>query len=221
MLVLAGRAEPALPLARLRADGNLLELGTDELALSRRESLLLVRAAGVELGDDEAADLAARSEGWAAGLHLATLALRASGPLRGDRRIGGDDRFLAEYFRSEHLSRLSAEQQAFLRRTSVLERLSGRALRRDPRARATRRSSSPRSSARAGSSSSRSTGTAAATATTDLFRELLRHELELHEPALVPGLHRRAADWLEQHGDPEGALVMRWPPATASARRGS
>ena len=74
MLVVAGRSAPALPIARLRAAGGLLELGTEDLALSRRDSLLLVRAAGLELDDERASDLATRSEGWAAGLYLATRA---------------------------------------------------------------------------------------------------------------------------------------------------
>ena len=204
-LAVAGRGEPALPLARLRANGNLLELGTDELALSRRESLLLVQAAGVDLGDDEAADLAARSEGWPAGLHLATLALRGRGRLRSDHRVGGDDRFLADYFRSEHLSRLTAPQQEFLRRTSVLEHLTADLC--DAVLERTDSASELAAIEREGR---------LLLVPLDhhggryryhrFFAELLRRELELHEPALVPGLHRRAADWQERHGDPEGAL---------------
>ena len=62
------------------ASGRLLELGREELALSRRDSLLLVRGAGVELDDERASDLATRSEGWAAGLYLATRALDDVGP---------------------------------------------------------------------------------------------------------------------------------------------
>ena len=85
MIVLAGRVMPNLPVAALRARGPLLELGPYELALSRREAELLLRAAHVELEDVEINELLERTEGWAAGLYLAALA-RAT---RGERRAAG------------------------------------------------------------------------------------------------------------------------------------
>ena len=205
MLVLVGRSAPALPIARLRASGNLLELGPEDLALSRRDSLLLVRAAGLELADEDASDLAVRSEGWAAGLYLATRALDDAGPVERTVSVGGDHEFLADYFWSEHLSRLSAERLEFLRRTSVLERLSGElcdaVLERDGSA------LELAAIARAGLFLVPLDRQGGWYRYHRFFRDALGRELEQHEPSLVPALHVRAADWLEAHGDPEGALV--------------
>ena len=120
-MVLAGRAEPRAPLAALRAAGNLFEVGTDLLALSKREAELLLRATEVELGEDQLADLLERAEGWPAGLYLGALALGAGDGIR----FGGDDRYLADYFHSACHDTLDAARLAFLRRTSILDEMSG------------------------------------------------------------------------------------------------
>ena len=119
--------------------------------------------------------------------------------------VGGDDRFLADYFWSEHLSRLSAERLAFLRRTSVLERLSGElcdaVLEREGSA------LELASIARAGLFLVPLDRHGGWYRYHRFFRDALRRELEQHEASLVHGLHVRAADWLEAHDDAEGALV--------------
>ena len=125
MLVLAGRVNPPLPVARLRAAGRLLELGPEHLALSRREAQLLLRQAGVDPDGEAVAALLARAEGWPAGLFLAARALTEAGGDVDAALLHGDDRFLAEYFRAELLDLLPAERRAFMRRTSVLEAMSG------------------------------------------------------------------------------------------------
>ena len=123
-LALVGRLSPGVPIARLRAGGKLLELRAADLALSPRESDALLRAPDAALTDDEAAELLERCEGWAAGIRLGALAARnRAGEDPAHAIPGGDDRFLAEYFRSEFLSPLSPELLTFLRRTSVLEQL--------------------------------------------------------------------------------------------------
>ena len=110
MIVLAGRVVPELPVAALRAGGPLLELGPYELALSRREAELLLRAARLEPEDDEINELVERTEGWAAGLYLTALAARAESDEQPDvRSVTGADRYLADYFRSEYLSRLAPD----------------------------------------------------------------------------------------------------------------
>jgi LuxR family maltose regulon positive regulatory protein len=80
-LVLAGREEPPVRLARLRAEGRILEIGPAELALSREEAAALLRAAQVTVGEDEVAELHRRTEGWAAGLYLAAVSIREGGSL--------------------------------------------------------------------------------------------------------------------------------------------
>ena len=204
MLVLAGRVQPPVPVARLRARGELLELGTRELALSRRESMLVLREAGLKLDEEDAADLLERTEGWAAGLYLAALAFDDAGPAQGAAAFDGGDRYVSEYFRSEQLAALTPEQLAFLRRTSVLDRLSG-----------------PICDAVLESHDSAAGLDALADATLflvpldrnggwyrchHLFRDALRRELRLTEPELGPALQERAADWYEGQDDLESAL---------------
>jgi len=205
MIVLSGRVLPKLPVAALRAAGPLLEIGPYELALSRREAEMLLRAAQVELADAEINELVERTEGWAAGLYLVALASRAeAGKPQTILSVTGADRYLADYFRSEYLSQLAPDRLTFLRRTSVLETMSG-----------------PLCDAVLGQK-----GSALELATLEaanlfvvpldrhrgsyryhhLFRELLRQELEEREPDLVPVLNQRAADWFEAQGDAEATL---------------
>ena len=107
-LVLAGRGEPPLRVARLRAEGKILEIGPGDLSLTREEASSLLRAAEVVLGEDDVTELHRRTEGWPVGLYLAALYLREGGSPGGAAgRFGGDDRFVSEYVESEFLSRIS------------------------------------------------------------------------------------------------------------------
>src|ERR1039458_3404345 len=125
-LVLAGRAEPPLRIARLRAEGRILEIGPGDLSVTRAEAASLLRDAGVAVGEDEVAELHRRTEGWPAGLYLAALYLREGGSLpHAAVSFGGDDRLVSEYMEAEFLSRISRQQRAFLTRAAVLERMSG------------------------------------------------------------------------------------------------
>jgi len=204
-LALAGRAEPPLRVARLRAEGRILEIGPEDLSLTRAEASWLLRNAGVTLGEDEVAELHRRTEGWPAGLYLAALYLREGGPLASAAvSFGGDDRLVSDYMESEFLSRISRRQRVFLTQTAVLERMSG------PLCEAVLEL----------------TGSAVTLADLarsnmllvpldrrgewyryhHLFRDMLLAELERQEPGLTPVLRRRAASWYLDHGMPEEAL---------------
>ena len=125
-LALAGRSEPPLRVARLRAEGRILEIGPGDLSLTCEEAASLLRDAEVALAEDEVAGLHRRTEGWPAGLYLAALYLREGGALASAAvSFGGDDRLVSEYMESEFLARISRRQRAFLTRTAVLERMSG------------------------------------------------------------------------------------------------
>src|SRR5580704_6071217 len=125
-LVLAGRAEPPLQIARLRAEGRVLEIGLGDLSLTRHEAAFLLRTAEVTLGEDDVAELHRRTEGWPVGLYLAALYLREGGSLaRAALSFGGVDRLVSEYLESEFLERISQKQRVFLIRAAVLERMSG------------------------------------------------------------------------------------------------
>src|SRR6478735_11559686 len=98
-VALASRTPPPLPVARMRAQGRLAELGPRELAMDASEAAALLALAGAPLGDEEAARLLDGTEGWPAALALAALGSPAG--------FGGTDRLIAEYVRDEVLSELA------------------------------------------------------------------------------------------------------------------
>ena len=125
--VLASRADPPLALARLRARGQLTELRDAELRFTADEAAAFLReTAGADLPDAAVAALAARTEGWAAGLQLAALSLRGQPDV--DRFVAaftGSHRFVLDYLTEEVLEHQSEQTRAFLLETSVLQRLNG------------------------------------------------------------------------------------------------
>ena len=125
-IAIASREEPALPLARWRAQGLVHEIGVADLRLDEHEAGLLLAAAGVELDASELSELTERTEGWPAGLYLAALSMQAGAPSSASAAgFTGDDRFVSDYFRLELLSRLPAAEAQFLKHTSVLDRMCG------------------------------------------------------------------------------------------------
>jgi LuxR family maltose regulon positive regulatory protein len=123
-VVLAGRALPALPVARLRAERRLMEIGVDELALDRREAGALMVAAGADMTEEDVDTLLERTEGWAAGMYLATLAhSRADSTEAWVHSVTGADQPIADYLRSELAHRLSAEDMEVVTRCAVLDDL--------------------------------------------------------------------------------------------------
>jgi LuxR family transcriptional regulator, maltose regulon positive regulatory protein len=204
-LVLAGRSEPPLRVARLRAEGKILEVGPGDLSLTRGEAASLLRNADVALGEEEVAGLHRRTEGWPAGLYLAALYLREGGSLpRAAVSFGGDDRLVSEYMESEFLARISRGERVFLTRTAVLERMRG-----------------PLCDAVLELPGSRMILADLARSNLllvpldrrgewyryhHLFRDMLLAELERQAPELVPVLRRRAARWCLANGLPEEAL---------------
>ena len=204
-LAMAGRAAPPLRIARLRAEGRITEIGPADLALTRGETAALLRAARVTVSDDDVAELHERTEGWAAGLYLAALALRAGGPL-GSAAVsfGGDDRLVSDYLESELLARLSRRQRRFLTRTAVLERLSGPLCDEvlDHPGCAALLADLARSNLLLVPLDRRGQWYRYH----HLFRDMLLADLERTEPDLAPVLRRRAAAWCLAHDRPEEAL---------------
>ncbi|HEV3464428.1 MAG TPA: AAA family ATPase, partial [Actinomycetota bacterium] len=127
-LVLASRADPPLPLARLRASGQLTELRQADLRFTAEEAAaLLLEATGRELPADALAALEARTEGWVAGLQLAALSLEGhADPAGFVATFSGSHRYVLDYLTEQVLARQPEELVEFLLQTSVLERLSGR-----------------------------------------------------------------------------------------------
>ncbi|NTW97172.1 MAG: AAA family ATPase [Oscillochloris sp.] len=126
-LVIATREDPPLPLARMRARDQLTELRVSELRFSHTEAdALLSQTEGLSLSADVVAVLASRTEGWAAGLHLAALSLRGHQDAAGFvHSFSGSQRFVLDYLLEEVLQQQPTLLQQFLLRTSVLDRLCG------------------------------------------------------------------------------------------------
>jgi LuxR family transcriptional regulator, maltose regulon positive regulatory protein len=205
-LVLLTRADPPLPLARVRAAGELAEVGAHELRFAPAQAAELVAAvAGVELSPADLAKLVDLTEGWPAGIYLAALLLhgRAS---PGDviRKFSGDSRFVEEFLAEEVLGRQPGQVRQFLLRTSILGRFCA------PLCDAV-------------------TGSADAAEIIDtlerenlfvvplddtrqwfryhhLFAEMLRSELSRAEAEIVPSLHERAAAWHRRSGCTDEAI---------------
>jgi LuxR family transcriptional regulator, maltose regulon positive regulatory protein len=206
-LLVASRTRPRFGLTRLRAEGRLIELGTEDLRLSREEALQLLAAAGVGATAQEAGELIARAQGWPAGLYLAALASAGD-----DSRLGsfdGSDRFISDYFEAECLSKLADGDRRLLSRTSVLEEVSG-----------------PLCDAVLGSSDSAArleriarsnlfvtgvgTGRPHVYRLHTMLREALNAELRRCEPGYAETIAVAAADWAGERGDLELAGDYAW-----------
>ena len=205
-LVLASRADPPLPLARLRAGGQLAELRTADLRFSAEEAAALLReSAGADLPAAAVAALAARTEGWVAGLRLAALSLASQADPAGFvAAFSGSHRYVLDYLTEEVLDRQQEELRTFLLETSLLERLSGGLCdavtgRTDSRAMLERVE-------RAGLFLVPLDEVRDWWRYHHLFADLLRARLQQQRPGRVVSLHRAAAAWCEDHGLADDAV---------------
>jgi LuxR family maltose regulon positive regulatory protein len=205
-VVITTRSDPPLPLSRLRARGELLEVRAAELRFTLAEAAALLNdLLELDLSPADVTRLQQRTEGWAAGLYLAALSLRD----RADRRtfldaFAGDDRHIVDYLGTEVLDRQPEGVREFLLDTAVLDRLCA------PLCDAvTERTDSaelleqlersnlfvvPLDAKRRWYRYHR------------LFAELLRYELATRRPDAAAALHERAARWHRAHGEPADAI---------------
>ena len=202
---LASRTAVPLPTARLRAQGGLLEVTADDLAMGPQEAGSLLKGAGVEADEARLADLLQRTEGWPTGLYIAALVMKSG---NGQSAVGftftGDDIFMGDYLRSELLDQISGAELSFLTRTSVLDRMCG-----------------PLCDAILNEQGSGAVLEQLETRNLlvvpldrrrewyryhHLLQELLRAELQRREPDLVQDLNFRAAMWFEANAMPEAAI---------------
>lgn len=204
-VVLATRHDPSLGLHRVRLAGELTEIRAMDLRLSADEARQLLESSGVELSAEAAARLLARTEGWVAGLRLATMSLVGHpDPERFVAAFAGSERTVADYLLAEVLARQPDEVRHLLLRTSILERVCG-----------------PLADRLAGVSGSERTLLELEDANAfvqsidpdrswfryhQLFADLLLLELRRTEPDAVPGLHQAAAQWYADHAYPIDAI---------------
>jgi len=202
-VIMLGRATPALPLHRYRLAGLVTELDAGELAFTPGEASALLAAHRVTLDQNGLALLVERTEGWAAGLRMAALALRGRETRDADRivrRLGADPGDVADYLVAEVLTDQPADVQEFLRHTSVPDALTP--------ALATALTGHDDS---AGLLHSLADANAFVTATDEnyryhpLFRDVLRAQLRRHGADQVTELHHTTADWLLANGEPVAA----------------
>lgn len=197
-LVLGTRVDPPLPLARLRARGQLCEIHSETLRFDPGEVRTFLRAMEINLGEDALRSLEQRTEGWIAGVQLAALALRGhDDPQDFLQSFRGNHRFILEYVSEEILARQNSRVRTFLLQTSILERLSGPLC--DTVTQESGGQAMLEELRRANLFVSALDETGEWYRYHALFAEGLRHQLMQREPALYPQLCARASLWYEQH----------------------
>jgi LuxR family maltose regulon positive regulatory protein len=205
-LVIASRADPALPLARLRGRGELIEIRAADLRFRPEEAAAYLNGVmGLGLTAADVTALEDRTEGWIAALQLAALSMRGRDDVAGFiAGFAGDDRYIVDYLVEEVLQRQSDQVRRFLLQTSILDRLSGSLC----------------------DAVTDRDGGKAMLETLDrenlfliplddrrqwyryhhLFADVLQAHLLDEHPTDVSDLHRRASAWYEQNGEPSEAI---------------
>ncbi|MDP2950159.1 MAG: LuxR C-terminal-related transcriptional regulator [Chloroflexota bacterium] len=198
--VIATRSDPPLPLSRLRARDQLVEIRGPEFPFTLEEAeTFLNRAMGLDLNAGDVAALQSSTEGWIAALQLIAVSLQERRDVASlVATVTGAHRYIVDYLVDEVLSRQPEEDRLFLLRTSILSDLGG-----------------PLCDAVCGRSDSAAVLVRLERANLfmtsldeerhwyryhHLFAECLRNRLEAEEPGSVPELHRRASQWYERHG---------------------
>jgi LuxR family maltose regulon positive regulatory protein len=199
-LVISTRFDPPFALPRLRARGEMAEIRAEELRFTEEETTALLNdVLRLGLAPEDVSRLQERAEGWVAGLYLAALSLQGrTDPHQFIADFAGDERHIVDYLGAEVLDRQPEELRTFLLDTSVIDRMCG-----------------PVCDAVTGGAGSASRLEEIERSNLflvpldtkrqwyryhRLFRQLLRHELEIREPGRAPTLHRRAAEWHQAQG---------------------
>jgi LuxR family maltose regulon positive regulatory protein len=206
-LVISTREDPALPLARLRARGELVEVRAADLRFTLDEAAAYLNdVTGLDLAAGDVAALEGRTEGWIAALQLAALSMQGRDDVAGFiAGFAGDDRYIVDYLVDEVLGRQPAHVRGFLLQTSILDRLSG-----------------PLCDAVTGQHGGKAMLESLDRANLflvplddrrrwyryhHLFADVLHtHLLDEHPRRGVAALHRRASQWYEQNREPSQAI---------------
>ncbi len=205
-LVICTRTDPVLPLARLRARGQLVEVRAADLRFTSAETAAYFNdVVGLNLSAANIASLEGRTEGWIAALQLAALSVQGRDDVSGFiAGFAGDDRFIVDYLVEEVLDRQTAPVRDFLLSTCLLDRLTGSLC-----------------DAVTGEHGGRTTLEALDRANLfvvqlddnrqwyryhHLFADVLRAHLRVERPGEISDLHRRASQWYDRHGEPQPAV---------------
>jgi len=205
-LVIAARADPALPLGGLRGRGELAEIRAADLRFTPDEAVAYLNdVMGLDLTARDVAALEGRTEGWIAALQLAALSMQGRDDVAGFiASFSGDDRYIVDYLAEEVLQRQPEAVRSFLLQTSILSRMTG-----------------PLCDAVTGQDDGKATLEALDRRNLflvplddhrrwyryhHLFADVLLARLIDEQPDLVPSLHRRASDWYEQNDERSEAI---------------
>ncbi len=205
-LVIATRADPALPLARLRGRGELVEIRAADLRFTTAEAATyLNEVMGLTLTAADVAALERRTEGWIAALQLAALSMQGRDDVTAFiSGFAGDDRYIVDYLAEEVLNRQPEDVRHFLMQTSILDRLSG-----------------PLCDAVTGRPGGKATLVALERGNLflvplddkrqwyryhQLFADVLQSHLMDERPDGFADLHRLASVWFEQAGEPSDSI---------------
>jgi LuxR family maltose regulon positive regulatory protein len=205
-LVIITREDPALPIPRLRARGQLIELRASDLRFTPSEAAqFLNQVMSLSLSASDIATLEDRTEGWIAGLQLAALSMQGHQDVPGFiQAFAGDHRYIVDYLVEEVLQRQPESIRSFLLQTAILDRLNG------PLCDTV--TGQPGGKARL---ETLQRGNFFLIPLDDrrhwyryhhLFADVLRMHLMTEQPDQVPALHRRASEWYEQNGSAVDAI---------------
>ena len=205
-VVIATRADPPLPLARLRGRAELVEIRAADLRFTPDEALAyLNEVMDLDLTAQDVAALEGRTEGWIAALQLAALSIQGRDDVTGFiAGFAGDDRYIVDYLVEEVLQRQPDDVRSFLLQTSILDRLSGQL-----------------ADAVTGQDGGKAMLEGLERANLfvvplddrrqwyryhHLFADVLQARLLDEQPDRAPELHRRASDWYEKNGERSEAI---------------
>ena len=205
-LVIASREDPHLPLARLRARGQLTELRATDLRFTPAEATdFLNEVMGLSLSTEDLAALEIRTEGWIAGLQLAALSMQGNKDVSGFiQKFAGDHRYIVDYLVEEVLQSQPDPIRRFLLQTAILDRLNG---------------------SLCDAVTGKEEGNARLEALQrgnffviplddkrqwyryhHLFADVLRMHLMAEQPDQISVLHQRASEWYEHNGSTDNAI---------------
>ena len=204
-LVILSRTDPPLPLTRLRARDQLVDIRADQLRFTLDESaIFLNEVTGLRLSTDDIAALEARTEGWIAGLQLAALSMQSIKDVHGFvLAFAGSHRYIMDYLVEEVLNIQSAKSRSFLLQTSILDRLCGSLCNAVMKA-----DDAERINSQAMLESLEGGNLFVIPLDNErhwyryhhLFADVLNRQLEQSFPQSIPELHHRASHWYEQNG---------------------
>ena len=205
-LVVSTRADPGLPLARLRSRGELVELRAADLRFTSEEvTAYFDQATGLNLAERDIANLEVRTGGWIAALQLAALSLQGRHDVATFiDSFGGNDRYIVDYLVEEVLARQPDEVRAFLMQTSVLDRLTGDLC--DTVTGQHGGGAMLEGLDRANLFLVRLDDNRRWYRYHHLFADVLQARLHDEHRDWVPELHRRASRWFDQAGEPARAV---------------